>query len=191
MGGSIFAVIAIWGLMTHTSVPLNIAYASLAVTFTWAAFLAWRKEALEGARLQAALNAPHSAPQSLGYERPGRIFIDEKPAFLQQFFRDHTSVQAQKLLDPYLGKWFRPLSLTVQDINKYRSGYSVYGKTTEDNVGIHMKFDERWSERISILRRGSVLSVIGQIVEADQLSLSLQECEILTSSSPTPPGTQN
>lgn len=55
MGGSIFAVIAIWGFITGKALPVNIAYLALGVTFLLASFLAWRKEVHEGIRLRGLL----------------------------------------------------------------------------------------------------------------------------------------
>jgi hypothetical protein len=97
MGGSLFAVIAIWGFATGKALPLNLGYLALAATFLWAGFLAWRKEVKEVGDLRTAL----------GYERAGIIFVDEAPSFLTQIAKGHTSIQAEKLLEPYIGKWMR------------------------------------------------------------------------------------
>jgi hypothetical protein len=182
MGGSIFFVIAIWGLITGRSVPANIAYLLLAVTFTWAGFLAWRKEVREVGRLRTAL----------GYERPGLIFVDEAPSFLTQFSKGHMSIQAAKLLQPYLGKWMKLSNVTVDNIEEHGTEHRVLGSSS-DGTTLFMYFKEQWSERILILRRGSTIAIIGQIMNIDSGGptggfVQLQNCEIMGSSAISNPG---
>jgi hypothetical protein len=37
----------------------------------------------------------------------GRLVVDVSPDYLRGLFKDHTSIQAQKLVAAYLGKWMR------------------------------------------------------------------------------------
>ena len=193
MGGSLFAVIAIWGLTTGKSVPVNVAYGAIAVTFIWAGFLAWRKEVYgrtqalqENVTLRAALDASPQRAAIVSYQQPGRIFLDEAPWFLMQFFREHTTIQAKKLVDPYLGKWVRPLNVAIYNINEIVSGGHRISATSDDEEGIFitLRFGKDWDERISILRRNGKLTIIGQLTDVGTRELELENCEILDSRAP-------
>ncbi|MGA2711665.1 MAG: hypothetical protein ABSG41_01050 [Bryobacteraceae bacterium] len=180
MGGSIFAAIAIWGFITSRSVPTNIAYLALAVTFVWAGFRAWTKEAHESARLRLALSSLPSTQSEP--ERRGLIFVNENPSFLTKFFDGHTSIQAKALLQPYLNKWMRIPNVTVFDISEtgmFNPRPRVSGKS-DDGTFVFMNFEEPWHEQILILRAGSVIEIIGQIELVDQGMISFGKCEILS-----------
>ena len=178
MGGSVFALIAIYGLATNKSVPVNIGYAVLGVTFVLAGFSAWRKESQEKTRLQGDLDSFQKHLDSQGiYQRPGMVFVDETPAFLTQFFKQHASIQAKKLVQPYLGKWIKLSNVTVSDIEAQSQRYRVPAHCADGEM-VFMYFDEKWFERVSILRRGSQIAIIGRITSLENF-LTLDNCEIL------------
>lgn len=179
MGGGLFAAIAIWGLVTGKSVPTNIAYLALAATFIWAGFLAWRKEAREADRLRTVLGSTHEK------ERPDLIFVEEGPSFFVQLARPHTSIQAENLLQPYMGKWMKLSNVTVHDVDTFGNLYIVSGMS-EDGITLTMYFEKQWSERILILRRDSKIGIIGQI-RAVEFGVRLENCEILRPPSSSPP----
>jgi len=175
MGGSIFALIAIWGLITHSTVPTNIAYLALAATFIWAGFRAWRKEVQENTRLRISLS-------SLPSTQPVPIFVNEEPSFLTKFFNGHTSIQATMLLKPYIGKWMRLSEVAVRDISNsgvFNPQPRVSGQS-KDGTLVFMGFEEAWHERILILRAGSVIEIIGQITHIDSSGMAFDKCEIVS-----------
>lgn len=182
MGGSVFTIIVIWSLVTRRSVPLNILYPVLAVTFIWAGFLAWRKEVQALSSLRMAL------PPSPGNTGRELIFVNETPSFLTQLSAGHTSIQAGKLLEPYLGKWIKVPSVTIRNIKETRpSEHLVFGNS-KDGTSLALWFGAKWAERIVILRGGSEIAIIGKITSAEQ-DLCLESCEIISMSSlsdPTP-----
>jgi hypothetical protein len=104
-----------------------------------------------------------------------------------KFFDEHTSIQAEKLVQPYLKKWMRIPNTVVYNINdRGDEGYRVSATISNDNGPlVHLYFDKRWNERISILRRGSTLAIIGQIVSVETHGLRLENCEILYSGAGT------
>jgi len=177
MGGGLFAVIAIWGLITGRAVPVNIGYLALAVTFIWAGFRAWRKEVQGGAHLRVALDSALQSSDANG-DQPGRIFTDEVPSFLIHLSDGRTSVQTKKLIEPYLGKWGRLLNLTVDDVQEITSGHTVSGLSA-DGAHVIMYFKEGWTEQVLILRRGSKINIVGQIGVVDSLYVRFENCEIL------------
>ena len=178
MGGSIFAVIAIWGLTTRRTVSTDVAYLALGVTFIWAGFLAWRKEAHESARLRSALHDVLSRQDRPTFDRPGLIFVNEEPSFFARLFDGHTSIQSTKLIEPYMGKWMR-LSIDVADISEASaSQHRVHG--FKDQTSIFMYFEKQWQEQVSILRSRSVIEVVGQIRNIDRGMLRLESCEIIS-----------
>jgi len=107
-----------------------------------------------------------------------RIFVNEQPAFFNQLLKEHTSVQAETLLQPYLGKWMRLSSFTVDDIDQHGTGHVLYG-VSEDGTRMTMFFDGRWAERILILRKGSRVDAVGQIYRVELLFLRINNCELL------------
>jgi hypothetical protein len=139
-----------------------------------AAFLAWRKEVKESERLRTTL-AAHG-----GEAHQGMIFVDEAPSFLTQLCKGHTSIQAKKLAVPYMGKWMRLSNVSISDIEEYGSGHRIAGSSA-DGVLVPMYFEEPWSERILILRRGSKIAIIGKIAWIDEGYVRLDECQILDS----------
>jgi hypothetical protein len=115
-------------------------------------------------------------------EAETRIFTDEQPGFFKQFFDGHTSVQADALIQPYLGKWIRVSGVVINDISRQRNGHLVFGSST-DKTRLFLHFQNQWSERILILRSGSTIAMAGKILRVDMNAMSLGNCELIESSS--------
>jgi hypothetical protein len=120
---------------------------------------------------------------------PPRIFIKETPQELQELRHGHVTVQADKLLEPYLGKWMR-VAGTVSDVHEYKSSekwtVNVWTRLAETRLGVPMKTDElslefaaTWSERLVLLKRDEHINVIGRIKSIELLSINLEQCELL------------
>lgn len=111
-----------------------------------------------------------------------RIFVGDSitPKYLYDFFEHNTSVQATKLTDAYLGKWMR--------ITGDLSQVSVFGEirrfaqvTFKDmrSPTVFLIFDEKWIDRLSILKRGDRLTIIGKLDRIDAATIQLNHCEIV------------
>lgn len=106
------------------------------------------------------------------------------PAYLIGLFKEHTGIQAKKLIEQYLGKWM-PIMGRVHDTHQ-RSKFN-FSKPEEkvaqlfifdDGHLLIARFSEPWVERIAILRRGDEVRLIGKIAEVNALNLELDDCEL-------------
>jgi hypothetical protein len=113
---------------------------------------------------------------SLIAENSECIFVGRNitPGYLLSFFRDHTSIQATKLTEAYIGKWM-PLHGKLGEVI-YSTAYTT--QVTFKSTSVFMYFHEPWIDRLTILRRGDDLMVIGQIKSIDLLSVHLDNCEL-------------
>jgi hypothetical protein len=115
----------------------------------------------------------------------GRIFVaaDVTPQVLIGLFGQHMSIEAEKLIKPYLGKWMQ-VSGALGDVSAPKNfGVFVHFKQSSSSVFISMIFDKEWVDRLSILQKDSQMTVIGQISEIRSSTFELRHCE-LTSNIP-------
>jgi hypothetical protein len=109
-----------------------------------------------------------------------RITVDLDPALLIGMANsdDYTSAEVQRLAEPYLGKWMRVRG-PVADVGKTKMALANY---TSRHAGLYemvLEFDNEWAERLNLLRKGSDVSVLGQIESVTKLGVHLTRCEIL------------
>ena len=168
---------------------------------------AWRKEQHEDVSHQAPAVGPPIAPPSPVrtvqapepptmnladpfYDRfwskdkddPGseRIIVDVTPEYLMSFFAEHTSIQALRLIEPYIGKWMRVSGPLGNVSNTQHFAHVVFERRPHSFKVIYMLFRQPdRSDRLSVLRRGTQLTVLGQIKEVTQLTLHLDNCELI------------
>jgi hypothetical protein len=111
-----------------------------------------------------------------------RIFVgpDITPQFLTNLLREHTEVQAAKLLDIYIGKWMA-LSGAVSHVGKFEYGSStvMFSGQVLSSPTIVMLFGKAWTEALSVLRLGNNIKVIGRINSVDLLRIRLDDCELV------------
>jgi hypothetical protein len=113
----------------------------------------------------------------------GKIIVGFGPKYLFDLVKHHTSVQASKLVEIYIGKWMR-FSGDVGNVTLRREGMHVIVKV-EDETGKKMDltlllldFEKNWSERLEILGVGDRISGLGQINTVDSMSIYLGKCEL-------------
>jgi hypothetical protein len=114
---------------------------------------------------------------------PGRVFIDIALEALTEPFEQHTTVQAQRLVSTYLGRWMR-LSGKVRDVRSQDGeGWHVspdlpwLGLGRMPAVGLY--FQPRWKDHISVLRRGDPFLLDGKLTEIHQFAIVFEECELV------------
>jgi hypothetical protein len=111
-----------------------------------------------------------------------RIFVgpDITPQFLFSLLSGHTEVQAGKLLDIYVGKWIT-LAGDVTHVGKFENGSStvMFSHDSFGGVLVSMEFGASWTGRLSILRQGNNINVIGRITSVDALRVKLEDCELV------------
>jgi hypothetical protein len=120
-------------------------------------------------------------PSTRGDER---IFVSASitPAHLLSFFKDRTSIQAQKLVAPFIGKWMK-LSGNLDEVlssNPSRAQVTFSGRGLGSELAcVYMCFRTEDSiDRLSILKRGDSMAVVGRITHADAIQLDLDNCEL-------------
>jgi hypothetical protein len=103
------------------------------------------------------------------------------PEYLVGFFKEHTSIQAMKLIEPFIGKWMR-VSGDLREVILRTSDtaqVTFSGRGLGDLAEVYMYFRTKESiERLAILRRGDRLTITGQISEMSDIHLTLDECEL-------------
>lgn len=124
---------------------------------------------------------PEPEPES-DLPAESRTVVDVTPAYLLGLFDEHTSVQAQRLLEPFIGNWMRvsdPLGdvsssgsfvqVTFQSEPRYKRG---------EYFTIYMYFPTALKDRLAILQRGTPIMVLGRIRDAGGAALHLEDCEL-------------
>lgn len=118
-----------------------------------------------------------------------RVFVNETPEYLTGLFKDRTAIQAQKLADPYYGKWMK-VSGPVGSVGSW-TGYFVQVTFDRGDLlrgymfgepppAVFMMFrDESVLDRLAILEPGDQITVVGSIERIDRTSVQLRDCELV------------
>jgi tRNA_anti-like len=119
-----------------------------------------------------------------------RVLLDVKPEYLLDFFTKYNNVQAQKLVETYIGKWMK-ISGEVSDVfpsetsggTRLDRGPSVMmtkkAKKASGDIDVFCDFDDqRWKDRAAVLKRGDKITVFGQITRIDRF-FTLTKCEFV------------
>jgi hypothetical protein len=71
-------------------------------------------------------------------------------------------------------------NVRISDIedNSLSGGYIVRGRDS-DGAGVVLQFSKQWSERITVLRRGSSISLEGMIVTVRANFVRFDSCELV------------
>jgi len=111
----------------------------------------------------------------------GRILVDVTPQYLTGFFKEHTDIQAKKLLEAFVGKWIR-VSGPVGDVYRNDENHATvyFYPPTYGRTQVLMYFNDKTiiENQLSVLRKGDRITVIGQIDWASSGALELDNCEL-------------
>ncbi len=110
----------------------------------------------------------------------GRVVVDVTPEYLTDLFRGLTSIQAHKLAAVYIGKWMT-MAGRVADVASVSARCS---SVTFDRplIGpfVHTFFrTEEWIDRVSFLKPGDSVTVVGRIGEVASAGVYLDDCELV------------
>jgi hypothetical protein len=107
-----------------------------------------------------------------------RTIVNVTPEYLAGLFDDHTSIQAQKLADTYIGKWMR-VSGPLNNVSSFTSSSQVTFAPT-GGVSTYMLFRNRAyvENRLSVLKRGDQITVLGRIDSIERHGVKLDNCEL-------------
>lgn len=110
-----------------------------------------------------------------------RVFVDVTPQELTKPFDTYVAAQAERLLQPYIGKWFRvtgPISNVHQHENFWQVFTPFYTAPNRLPQHISLNFSVEWSGRLSVLARDATITAIGEIERIDSSTIFLRNCEL-------------
>src|SRR2546425_4581367 len=107
-----------------------------------------------------------------------RVFVPDYVTveYLLGLYTNHTDIQADALLKPYIGKWMRASG----HIDSVGSGQVTFKEGKRAAPSLFMYFDKSWLDRLAMLVPGSRATVIGRIWYIQRVWVNLQECELET-----------
>jgi hypothetical protein len=108
-----------------------------------------------------------------------RILITISPLELFKFFDGHTSIEADRLLQPYFGKWMQ-ISGEVNSVVHVVENITQVSFYLDKGRIISMSFAEPWFDTVSMLRKGAKVTVLGQLKRVEEAGIvALGNCEIV------------
>jgi hypothetical protein len=113
-------------------------------------------------------------------EGPKQI-VDVTPEELATLYKDHLTAQAERLAEPYIGKWMK-ISGQLWNLHKSSGGNSILvirGPGSGFWPILFLNFMPEWESRVEVLRRDQNVSVVGKIDRISEDSLHLRDCELL------------
>jgi hypothetical protein len=95
---------------------------------------------------------------------------------LTGLFDEHTSIQAEKLVEAFIGKWVR-VSGTVGNVTAIAGGGAkVQLPRDSEHSMVFMRFNDK--SVVEVLKKGDPITVIGKIRQVSTLWLELENCEL-------------
>lgn len=112
----------------------------------------------------------------------GRILlVDVTPEYLDYLFREHTSNDAKRMMEPYWDKWLS-FAGSVDDVDNYPNTHRTYVRITRPDPfwAQSMIFtDVKQIERLQPLKRGNPVTVRCKITRPITSRFNLTDCELL------------
>lgn len=119
-------------------------------------------------------------------KREGREYVPDEvtPQFLRDLYRNHTTIQADKLAKAYLGKWMR---IEANVLNVIQMGDTVAIQTRRKEAPDHTRegMSITWLtlhsgfDRAEMLRAGDRVVGEGQISKIDTFAVDLDPAELI------------
>jgi hypothetical protein len=104
---------------------------------------------------------------------------DLVPADLVAYFTTHSTLEANKLVEVFLGQRIKRLTGVVDDVigSAGRPAITMYFDERYDYVMAY--FDKEWDARVSARRKGSTVTLSGTIREVGSSYVVLEDCELV------------
>jgi hypothetical protein len=171
---------------TKASICFVLSLPCAVIEFRWKKLKQWRKRRKE--RTSRVIPYDSTPKEQTSLETPEKkeemVFVDVTPAYLLNFYKEHIGVQADKLAEAYVGKWMK-VSGRLGNVERFLeiSWRATFEQSTEEIVlqggFITMMFyEQKWIDRLAVLRRGDKINVIGQIRMMVASSLVLEKCQL-------------
>ena len=116
-------------------------------------------------------------PRLTEQEAQGRVILDVAAEYLMGIYKEHTRIQADKLIEAYIGKWL-PFSGTVANISSL-SGASVVVYLRYAKCIVGAIFEGQGTDRVVTLRKFTKIGVLGKIKNVDSDEMCLEKCELI------------
>jgi len=122
-----------------------------------------------------------------------RKWLTVDPKELTKLYKDNTSVQADKKVEPHKGRWMH----VSGKIDSVRQVHELYGGgrevmfrvdwTDTNPVAYLMYFDEKWADGLDTKHPGDLIHVCGKIDSVATTLIVLRQCELEHLTSPRGP----
>lgn len=130
--------------------------------------------AVQRTQLQSAIQPATS--KATATPAPQKVFTNRTAEELFAFFNDHTNIQANVLLKPYIGLWMRVsgVSSHISSGAHYCSAFLATDGGTSANI--YCIFSLEYESHFLRILKGDILHVAGRITEINSYVV-LQDCE--------------
>lgn len=181
IGGAVIAVLGVtllaWGLLAPTRSP----EASPAVSgqAAGATVTAGRDAVLQqgGSNVVVQAGGNYYSTHPLG-EDDDRVLVQAGPLDLSSLYRDHMTVEADRLFDRFKDHWMR-VEGGVDNISDYRKWTTVTVGDPLKGESAHLNFaDDEQRKRVLVKRKGEWIRALGRIDSASVFGVALEDCEL-------------
>jgi hypothetical protein len=125
------------------------------------------------------LPVDESFAPSIPIAEPGTTMSISPQELLRLFKTGGTSSQANRLIQPYVGKWMQ-ISGVVNDVSHFGPDTNQVSLTGPKGVHILVYFREKWADEVSMLVKGENITVRGQFTSIPfSDTVRLADCELL------------
>lgn len=113
--------------------------------------------------------------------------VDVEPQYLTGLFEKHTSIQAQELVKPFIGKWMNvsgplgnaiPIRPTLVQVS-FENPNAIAGPHYPRTVVLMLCHGEERVDYVRLLKRGDMMKILGQIKEVGNHQVILDNCIFL------------
>ncbi len=124
--------------------------------------------------------APQVAPQPTPNPGDKRMFVDATPEELVKFYEDHIDIRADKLAQPYIGRWIQVSGPLQNAAPEEKGGVRACIHTYDPFMWIFMDIPAPGSVDVfAVKKQGSPVTVNGQIKRIGPHDLILENCELV------------
>jgi hypothetical protein len=129
-----------------------------------------------------------TSPEAPNPLNVARVFVSDSitPKYLAELYNHNTAIQVNGITRNYIGKWMRLSGILSQVLSSVPTRAQLtfengdFNKVSDYNYySVFMYFKSPFVDRLTTLRKGDSLTIIGQISEIIPLALSLDNCEII------------
>ena len=164
-GGFIVGLIALIERLSGKAISGWPLWLAVGLSLFVAAFLAWKNERERWERLNVTT-------------------LSKTPSELVDVYKGRTVAQGEALAVIYQGKWLT-VSGEVGDVTIHKGDRFFFPPTASVTFAqlakptVFMNFGRVWITRLSMLRTGERITVLGQIDNVERFSVWLKKCELL------------